>query len=207
MRNAPMPSKRPRDKRKSTESSSDILRLARVMHDRLRDLEGGGHDVALTPAVEELLAVDPTYTPRNPSVKPNANPLLSAVGTAARLLRTSIPALMGEQPHTPVYTAPPSKAEEERHRIHRDGGSNPTPFTVLSFPADGDVKAQAFIAELPIVYAVADSEHEALEALREALDAVLIRAYETTTAKIDTRGRAYKQAPFPFQPPAAGRVR
>src|SRR5690349_15215890 len=105
-----------RDERtKSTTSNEDppasILALARVMHDRLRELEGGGRDVALTPPVEALLAVDPTYTRRDASVEANTNPRLNDVEEAARVLRTTIPALMGEKPHMAVYTGPPSKAE------------------------------------------------------------------------------------------------
>ena len=201
-----------RDERtKSTTKNDDpptsVLTLARIMHDRLRELEGGGREVALTPAIEALLAVDPTYTPRDTSVEPNTNPRMHDVEAAARVLRTTISAVMGEKPHMAVYAGPPSKAEAERRRVHGEVGGEPTPFTVLVFPPEGDVKAQALIAEFPIVDAFGDTEEEALEALREALDALLTRTYEKTSSMLITNGRAYRRAPFAFQPPAAGRVR
>jgi predicted RNase H-like HicB family nuclease len=190
---------------KTPEPPAEILRLARVMHERLRELEGGGREVALTPAVEELLAVDPAYTPRR-DVQPNPNPRMSVLEEATRVLRTTIHALMGGQPHPAVYSAPPTAAEAARRRIHREAAGSPTPFTVLLFPPAGEWKAQAILAELPMVRAAGDTEDEALDALREALDVLLTRAYEETTARIDTRGRTFRQSPFLFQPPGEGRV-
>jgi predicted RNase H-like HicB family nuclease len=199
------------DRTKSTAKDDDgpasVLGFARIMHDRLRELEAGGRDVAVTPEIEALLAVDPTYTPRDGSVQPNTNPRMNDVERAARILRTTVSALMGEKPHMAVYAGPPSNAEEERRRVHREAGGEPTPFTVLLFPPVGDTKAQALIAEFPIVDAFGDTEEEALESLREALDALLTRTYEKSTSMIVTHGRTYKRQPFNFQPPAAGRVR
>jgi predicted RNase H-like HicB family nuclease len=189
-----------------TTATDDILTLARAIHARLRELETGGVEVTVTRAMEEILLNDPEYTPRLRGVRPNPNPRFRGVEDAARVLRTMVSALMGEQPHPAVYTGPPSAAEIERRRIHAGTGST-TPFTVLLFPPEGDMKAIALVAEFPVAQAVGETPDEALAALREALDALLIRSYEKTLSSIETRGRTFTPAPFLFQLPAEGRTR
>lgn len=188
-------------------ASDDILKLARTIHARLRQLETGGLEVTVTPAMEEILRNDPDYTPRLDRVRANPNPRFRDVEDAARVLRTMVSALMGEQPHPAVYTAPPTALERERKRIHAEATGRATPFTVLLFPPEGDMKATAIVAEFPVAHAAGETPDEALAALREALDALLIRAYEKSLSSIETRGRTCTQAPFLFQPPADGRTR
>jgi predicted RNase H-like HicB family nuclease len=192
---------------KRTTANDDILKLASAIHARLRQLETGGVEVTVTRAMEEILLNDPAYTPRLRGVRPNSNPGFRGVEDAARVLRTMVSALIGEQPHPAVYSGPPSAAEVERRRIHAERTGSTTPFTVLLFPPEGEMKAIALVAEFPVAQAVGETPDEALAALREALDALLIRSYENTLSSIETRGRAFTQAPFAFQPPAEGRTR
>lgn len=189
------------------EANDDILALARAIHSRLQELEAGGLKIEVTRNVEELLLNDPSYVRRLPRTRRNSNPALKAVEDAARMLRTRVSALVGEQPHPAVYTAPPSSEEDDRRRIHQEGGGDATPFTMLLFAPEGDTQAVAIIAEYPVAQAFGETEAEAIEALREAVDILLIRTYENTVHRIDTRGRAFVQAPFHFHPPAAERTR
>lgn len=190
-----------------TTTSDDILKLARAIHARLRQLETGGVEVTVTRAMEEILLNDPEYTPRLQGVRPNPNPRFRGVEDAARVLRTMVSALMGEQPHPAVYSGPPSTAEIERRHIHAERTESTTPFTVLLFPPEGDMKAIALVAEFPVAQAVGETPEDALAALREALDALLIRSYEKTLSSFETQGRTFTQAPFAFQSPAEGRTR
>jgi predicted RNase H-like HicB family nuclease len=180
--------------------------LAQRMHARLRELEAGGRSITVTPAMEAILLNDPAYVPRRQDVRPDRKPTVREVDAAARALRTTIGALVSEQPHPLVYGGPPSAAEEEYRRVHREGGGSATPFTALLFPPKDDHRAIALVAELPLLQAQGDTEEEALEALREALEVLLIHGYETTIAALDASGRTFVKAPFAFQRPAAGRV-
>jgi len=184
-----------------------IVALAHTIHLRLRELEGGGRIVEVPRAMEAILVNDPSYVPRHRGVRPATNPSIRLVEDVSRALHTTVGALLGEEPHPPVYTGPPSEAENERRAIHREGGGSATPFTVLVFPSDSEAKIMAMIAEYPFMYTVGDTEEEALELMREALDFLLIDAYEHTLEKIKERGRPFRQAPFAFQPPGKGRTR
>ena len=190
----------------SRKADPKIQALAHAIHLRLRELEGSGRVVEVTPEMESILLNDPSYVPRHPGVRRITNPSMNVVKESANVLRTTIGALFGVELHPSGYAGPPSEAEKERRQIHRRGGTA-TPFTAVVFPAHVNDKVVAMIAEYPFGYSVGGTEEEALEALREALDFLLTDAYENTLATLKEKGRTFRQVPFAFQPPAKGRTR
>jgi predicted RNase H-like HicB family nuclease len=191
----------------SREDVRDVSGLARAIHERLRELEGGGVYIDVTEEMEEILLHDATYVPRRPSMQPVREPSYNAVERAAARLQTTVGALAGERPHTPVYSGPPSAAEEERRRAHHDAGGHASPFTALVFPPHDGQSAAVFIADFPMVQAFGATEEEALARAREGLDVLLTRLYEKTVTGLETQGRPFRREPFAFHPPGAGRTR
>lgn len=182
--------------------------LGRSIHVRLQQLRNSGEHVEITDDMEAILLNDPTYERQRDGVVPEPNPGMLTLLRIARQLRTGVSAIVGENPHPPLYDHPPSELERQRHRVHAAAQGVSTPFTAVLYEEEDEAgtTVTAYVPEVPGAVAIGLSHDEALQRLAITLDAMLVRNYERARAGAEQPGRRVAEQPFPFAWPGDGRV-